>query len=120
MKKYIIILSCIISVTIIGCFIYFNSSHYRNEVASELLNERIYHLNQIKRFYVYEGVYSFIYNKTITHTSRDKFGEQVTTSDDVSLGEGEVSFRSDKVSIIFRGIREEIKLGYPTLGFADE
>jgi hypothetical protein len=120
MKKYIIIISCIISVFIIGCFIYFNSSHYKYKVARELLNKRINHLDQIKRFYVYEGVYSFLYNITITNTTRDKFGVQVTTSDDVSLGEGEVSFRSDKVSIIFRGIREEIKLGYPTLGFADE
>ncbi len=77
-------------------------------MAEERRKEEIMRLDKIPRHYLYEGVYNFSGKTTRFKSYIDKFGQTITNSETVNLGEGEVSFKSEKNIKLFRGIREEL------------
>jgi hypothetical protein len=115
MKKLLIYAIIFIAIVIIAYLSYINSDGYKYKLAEQRLAESLAKLNKIPRHYLFEGVYNFDGETSSIKSFKDKFGEYLTKFESTNLGEGEVSFKSDKIVILFQGIREEFILGNPTL-----
>jgi hypothetical protein len=115
MKKFIILIILFISLIIIGGFLYINSDSYKYSIAIEKRNARIAEFDKIPRKYLREGVYNFDCQTIKTKYIKDKFGEYIFSNEYVYLGEGEVSLKSDRIVILFNGIKEVFLLGPPTI-----
>jgi hypothetical protein len=115
MKRLIIIIISLIVIIVVFCFIYFNSNYYKLQLAKEDKLNEVSRLNSIPRTYIFEGVYSFDNEALSSESTKDKYDEFVTTFETVNTGQGEVSFKSKKLVILFNGIREEFILGSPFL-----
>jgi hypothetical protein len=117
MKRFIIILACSIIVIVASCFIYFNSRKYKYKLAREERDENLNKMNNIPRLYIPEGVYLFDSYRTNHLSSRDKFGVKVYNTTTSYNGTGEISFTSNKVTIVLNDKREEISLGEPYITY---
>ena len=115
MKKGIKYVVFSVIIICIAYFAYVNSKSYKYKMAIERRNARIEKLNLIPRHYLAEGVYNFDGKAYKINSKLDKFGETITSTENIKLGKGEVSLKSDKIVILFNGIREEFILGEPTL-----
>jgi hypothetical protein len=93
--------------------VYFNSSSYKNKVANKSMQDKVFHLNKFYRNCILEGVYTFEHFTNQTETIISKFGDNVEKESRIFIGDGDLSFRSNRIIILFQGEREEILLGIP-------
>jgi hypothetical protein len=117
MKKFIVVGLILSGITISYCIIHYNSNEYKIRVAEEMRAEQLTERDKIPRLYIYEGVYSFKHEQSITKTAIDKYGEEVEYEENSYSGEGEVSFKADRVIISFQNRKEVFDLGAPIIDY---
>jgi hypothetical protein len=113
MKKVIIPFVVLIVVSIMICFIYFNTDGYQHALAERHIKEQIQKLDKIPRMYIPEGVYSFDTYVVRSKYEKDIFGDEVVKSRKEYTGSGELSLWSDKITIIKDSYKEVFHLADP-------
>jgi hypothetical protein len=86
----------LITIVFLGC----NPQKLADKKAIKLRDERIAYLNTFKRLFIPEGVYNSYHEVLKTKTSKDKFGNIVSQTENLGTVKYEISFTGKKLIIL--------------------